>query len=92
MGLFNILLGKKTTEKAVDVVSVVSKGLDVLHFSNNKERAELNYKIGDQVTKFVEMTLNENTDRSKTRRYIAITFIYLLAILIIGRSSILENR
>ena len=87
MGLFNLKLGNKSTEKAIgvvgDVVKGVSKGLDVMVFTN-EERAELNFKIGDQVTKFVEMTLNENTARSKTRRYIAVLFVYLFAALLIA--------
>ena len=87
MGLFNIKLGKKTTEKAVDVIGDVTKGitkgLDVLAFTK-EERAELNFKIGEQVTNFVKMTMEESTARSKTRRYIAITFIYLFALLLVA--------
>jgi hypothetical protein len=41
----------------------------------NEEQAELNVKIADKAAEFVASTLNENTERSKTRRSIALLWI-----------------
>jgi len=45
-----------------------------LHYSD-VEKARDAFKIGEAVTKFVETTLQESTERSKTRRVIATLWI-----------------
>ena len=41
----------------------------------SEEQAELNVKIADKAAEFVASTLSENTERSKTRRSIAVLWI-----------------
>ena len=41
----------------------------------DEEQAELNVKIADKAADFVASTLSENTERSKTRRQIAVLWI-----------------
>lgn len=48
-----------------------------------EEKAENRSKIAKEVVKFVETTLNENTERSKTRRSIALSWIRVQLFLIL---------
>jgi len=48
--------------------------LNDLHYSD-VERAKDVFKIGEAITDFVKTTLNENTERSKTRRQLAVLWI-----------------
>ena len=60
----------------------ISKGVDNLAFTA-QERAKLNEQLADKVATFAEKTLNENTIRSKSRRFISYLIVvsYILALL-----------
>jgi len=62
-----------------NVFDKVSSGIDQLNFTN-EERATYNKEAADALATFTKETLSESTDRSKTRRQIAlaITAIYML--------------
>lgn len=49
----------------------------------HEESAELNVKIIDSVNRHVERTLDENTDRSKARRSIAVGWFKLVVFLVL---------
>jgi len=76
-----IFSAPQTIEKAVDKVG---KAADTLNFSQ-QERAELNKETVEGLAQFVKDTATESTDRSITRRYLAIMIIavYLLISLFI---------
>ena len=67
-----------------DVVEKVGKAADTLNFSQ-QERANLNAETVESLAEFVKATASESTDRSITRRYLAIMIIavYLLVSLFI---------
>lgn len=77
----NLITGK-SAEKTVDNLLDKDNGILVrvggfindLHLSD-AERAELAKKTGDAIAKFAVDTLGENTERSKTRRTIAVEWI-----------------
>ena len=79
--LKSIFSAPQTIEKAVDKVG---KAADTLNFSQ-QERAQLNAETVEGLARFVNETANESTDRSITRRYLAIMIIavYLLISMII---------
>lgn len=71
-----------STEKAVDNVLDKDNGLLTqvggwignMNFTD-EERAKMNAKMVEGVSSFVKMTLSENTERSITRRAVAVTWI-----------------
>jgi hypothetical protein len=75
--------------KAVDNILDKDKGL-ITQFGNwvgngnftPEEVAELNYQTAQDVRKFVVDTLSESTDRSRTRREIAVFFIKFYALML----------
>jgi len=72
------ILGKIFT-KPIDVnkaIDLVAKSADNLNFTN-QERAKLNAELAENLAKHVEATVDESTDRSVTRRYIAVVIITL---------------
>ena len=72
------ILGKIFT-KPIDVnkaIDIVAKSADNLNFTN-QERAKLNAELAENLAKHVEATVDESTDRSVTRRYIAVVIITL---------------
>lgn len=72
------ILGKIFT-KPIDVnkaIDFVAKSADNLNFTN-QERAKLNAELAENLVKHVEATVDESTDRSVTRRYIAVVIITL---------------
>lgn len=81
MGLkavFTGLFGRSTLD-VNNVFDKVSGGIDKLNFSN-QERAAYNKEAADALAAFTKETLSESTDRSCTRRWIAIaiTAIYMI--------------
>lgn len=81
MGLKAIVTGMfgKSTLDVNNVFDKVSGGIDKLNFSN-QERAAYNKEAADALAMFTKETLSESTDRSVTRRWIAlaITAVYML--------------
>jgi len=78
MGWFSFL----STDKAIDNVLDKDNGLltQVGGWIGNmnftaEEQAEMNERMANGVSKFVEMTLSESTERSKTRRSVAVMWI-----------------
>lgn len=79
MGWFGSLFG---TDKAINNVMDKDNGLLTqvggwvggMNFTD-EERAEMNERMVNGVSKFVEMTLSENTERSVTRRAVAVMWI-----------------
>jgi len=79
MGWFGSLIG---TEKAMDnvldkdngLLSQVGGWVGNMNFTE-EEKAKMNAKMADGVSKFVEMTLSESTERSVTRRAVAVLWI-----------------
>jgi len=76
MGLFS---GKL---KIKDVFDKVTSGVDKMFFTN-EERADFNKNMADSQLEFVKQTVSENSTRSITRRYIAVSivFVYLFLML-----------
>lgn len=72
----------KTVEKTADnlfdkkngLVAQAGSWIGNLNYTD-EEKAELNFKIGEKVTEFVGTTLSENSERSITRREVAILWI-----------------
>jgi len=48
-----------------------------------QERAKLNQELSDSLAKHAEATMNENTDRSITRRYISVAMIALYVVVVL---------
>lgn len=79
MGWFSSFFTKsdKAVEAGLDLVKRGADGIDALWYTDEEkaeasfERMKLKVKMGDAVHKFVEMTQNENSTRSVTRRAIA---------------------
>jgi hypothetical protein len=59
---------------ASKVFDTVANGLDKLAFTT-EERSEFNMLLADKVAQYAHDTLNENTARSRTRRFIAIFIV-----------------
>jgi hypothetical protein len=80
MGLFNGLFKKVDINKVIDKAS---NGIDKLMFTQ-EERADFNKALADGVAKHSVDTLNENTDRSKSRRIISLVIVavYLFLVLV----------
>ena len=81
-------------KKLPDAIEMVREGADKLFFTQ-EERAELNKEVAEGLSQFVKDTASEGTDRSITRRYVAILIIsvYLLLCIIIVVTYIFnENK
>lgn len=84
-GLFG-LLGKdrsKIIDGALGAVRGIGKFIDEQRLTV-EEAAGINLKIADSVAAFAKDTLSENTERSKTRRKIAVFIIYFFCSLVVG--------
>ena len=64
------------------VIEFAAGAMDRINFTN-QERAEHNIKMADAVSKYAAETLSESTDRSITRRYLALGIISLYIFLTI---------
>lgn len=81
--------GKLSVDKVFETVKNMG---DKLVFTS-EEKAEFNMKIADKASEFVANTLNENSIRSITRRWIALsvilttlfTFILCVVMVLIGK-------
>ena len=65
------------------VIDFATGAMDKLNFTN-QERAEHNFKLAEAVSKFATETLSESTDRSVTRRYLAIVIVTIYLVILIG--------
>lgn len=76
--VFKNIFGGSTLD-VNNVFNKVSDGIDKMAFTA-EEKAAYNEKAADALAQFTKDTLTESTDRSKTRRQIAlaITALYLL--------------
>jgi len=79
MGIFGAL-GKKNVDK---VINGAISGIDKLVFSQ-EERADFNKNVADSVSTFVKNTVDENSTRSITRRFIAFAVMGVYLILVLG--------
>lgn len=74
MGILkNIFITSNTVEKVIDNAARIA---DNMKFTE-QERAMLNAELANNLAKHVEATVDESTDRSVARRYIAIVIISL---------------
>lgn len=78
MSWWNLIDTKKTVDNVMDkdngLLSQVGGWIGGMNFTA-EERAEMNAKMAEGVGAFVKMTLSENTERSKTRRAVAVMWI-----------------
>jgi hypothetical protein len=65
------------------VIDFATGSLDRLNFTN-QERADYNAKQADSLAKFVELTLNESTDKSVTRRYLSIIIVSIYLVIVLA--------
>lgn len=87
MSWWNLIDTKKTVDNVMDkdngLLSQVGGWIGGMNFTE-EEKAEMNAKMVEGVGSFVKMTLSENTERSKTRRDVAVMWIKVqLAMLLI---------
>lgn len=82
MGLLNLFSGKKKLD-GQKVFDDVSSGIDKL-FYTNEEKADQAQKAVDTYLEWYRLTLNENSARSITRRYLAIMFASVYLLLLVG--------
>lgn len=86
LGLFSSKDKSTVINGAVDLVSNVRSMIDDSKFTT-EEAMRANIEIADKMAEFVGDTLNENTERSKTRRFIAVMFmgffLFLVLVLIV---------
>ena len=81
MNVFQRLFSKPIeTDKVIDFAT---GALDRINFTN-QERAEHNIKMADAVASFVKDSLSESTDRSVTRRYLAVIIVTMYLVLVLG--------
>ncbi len=69
-------------DKDKGLLAKAGGAINDLHYSD-VEKARDHFKIGTAVTKFVDTTLQEGTERSKTRRLIAVLWIKVQLALIL---------
>lgn len=78
MAWWNLVDTKKAADNILDkdkgLLSQVGGWIGGMNFTA-EERAEMNAKMADGVASFVKLTLSENTERSKTRREVAVMWI-----------------
>ena len=80
------LFGKNKTTVVNGVVTLVKDIRGMVDDSKftNQEKSRFELSLADSVVDFAKATLSENTDRSKTRRQIAIVSVYFFYFLIIA--------
>lgn len=87
LGLFSPKDKSTVIKGAVDLVGNVRSMIDDSKFTT-EEAMRANIEVADKMAQFVGDTLSENTERSKTRRLIAVMFmaffIFLVFVLIIA--------
>lgn len=71
--------------KNVDVGDVVKQGMNGIDavFFTNEEKAEYNKEMAGALAEYTKSTLSENTARSLTRRYIAVTIVAVFLLLVL---------
>jgi len=80
MGIVGKIFGNSNTvDKVIDNAARIA---DNLKFTE-QERAKLNQELSDSLAKHAEATMNENTDRSITRRYISVAMIALYVVVVV---------
>lgn len=82
MSIFNTIKGmiSPSSLDAGKVFDTVSKGIDQLAFTP-EEKAVYNKEAADALAQFTKDTLGESTDRSRTRRQIALVIVFLYLVL-----------
>lgn len=65
------------------VIDFTTGALDRINFSN-QERADYNLKLAEALAEYTQKTLDESSDKSITRRYIAVLFIAIYMAIVIG--------
>jgi len=87
MGIFS---GKL---KIKDVFEKAASAIGASVFTN-QERAEFNKSLADSQLEFVKQTVSENSARSITRRYIAVSIIgvYLMLVIASGASYLFHEE
>ncbi len=83
-GLFG-LLGKDRSTVVNGAVATVKKVFDLVDKRKHtaQEQAEIAFKRADGAAEFMKATLSESTERSITRRWIAIFYIIFFCIFIL---------
>jgi len=77
------LTGKRI-DKAMDGAI---KGIDALFFTK-EEKAQQSFKVAEAQVQYLKTTLNENSVRSLTRRYLALAIIGVFLLLIIAAGAV----
>lgn len=82
MSLISTVVGlfKPSQTNAANVFNTVANGIDKLAFSE-QEKAIYNKDAADALAQFTKDTLGESTDRSRTRRQIALVIVFLYLVL-----------
>ncbi len=77
MGLFK---GKINVQKTIDTAA---SGIDKLFFTN-EEKADVSKGIADAQLEYLKSTVDENSTRSITRRYLSLAIVFVFLVLIIA--------
>ncbi len=86
MGILQLLGGKnkdKIIDTALGAVKGIGKFIDEQKFTT-EEAAVFNKGTAEASAQFVKDTLSENTERSKTRRSIAVDYVRFFCLLVVG--------
>ena len=86
MGILQLLGGKnkdKIIDTALGAVKGIGKFIDEQKLTT-EEAMRANISIADSVAQFAKDTLSESTERSVTRRKIAVFIIYFFCSLVVG--------
>lgn len=83
MGIF-ASIGKKNVDK---VIGGAISGIDKLFFTK-EEKAEFNKNMADSVATFVQSTVGENSIRSITRRFLALSIMGVYLALVLGTAGV----
>ena len=75
-------MGFLSGKRADQLVDGAIKGIDALFFTK-EEKAQQSIKVADAQVEYLKTTLNENTARSLTRRYLAIAIIGVFLLLLL---------
>ena len=70
-------------KQADQLVDNAIKGIDALFFTK-EEKAQQSIKVADAQVEYLKTTLNENSARSLTRRYLALAIVGVFLLLIIA--------
>lgn len=70
-------------KQADQLVDSAIRGIDALFFTK-EEKAQQSIKVADAQVEYLKTTLNENSARSLTRRYLALAIVGVFLLLIIA--------